>query len=75
VLSIVIVVENTSDRWWRNNSLFLQYLPQQNKQTSIIETDSEIQALRVDKPNKHVHVDQIKSKIGQQVGKLWCVYD
>jgi hypothetical protein len=33
---------------------------QQNNQTSINETDSDTQPLRVDKPNKHVHVDQIK---------------
>jgi hypothetical protein len=46
---------------------------QQNNQTSINETDSDTQTLRVDKPNKHVHVDD--NKIGQQVGKLWCVYD
>jgi hypothetical protein len=29
--------------------------------TKTNETDSEIQALRVDKPNKHVQVDEIKT--------------
>jgi hypothetical protein len=48
---------------------------QQNNQTSTIKTDSEIQALRVDKPNKHVHVDEIRSRIGHQVGKLWHALD
>jgi hypothetical protein len=30
-----------------------------NKQTSTNKTDSEIQALHIDKPNKHIHIDDL----------------
>jgi hypothetical protein len=58
----------------RNNSFFYKTY-QQNNQTSTNETDSDTQPLRVDKPNKHVHVDQIKTRFGRQAGKLRHVLD